>query len=118
VLPGTPPCASAAPSGVISAAHVPVSVSCIDGAVITAAAGIAPAAPSNSFRSSAEDAREVLRGSETPPSPILVAAGTDQLSPCKGTAGIGGLEGPTAASSGKKKAETTGRSSTRIADAW
>jgi hypothetical protein len=94
---------------------VPVSVPCIEGAVITAAAGIAPAAPTISFRSSAEDAGEVLRGSETPPSPILAAAGTDQLSPCKGTAGIGGPEGTAAASSGKEKAATFGRPSTRIA---
>jgi hypothetical protein len=60
VLPGSPSCPSATLLGDISAAQEPVPAYCIDGAVINAAAGVALAAPTNSFRSSAENAGEVL----------------------------------------------------------
>jgi hypothetical protein len=89
VLPGSPSCPSAAPS--------------------------MPAAPTRSFRSSAENAGEVLRGSETPPSPILAAAGTDQLHPREGNIGLGSLEEPEATTTGNEKTATMGKTSTRIA---
>jgi hypothetical protein len=117
-LPGTPSSASSvASSGDIYAASAqePVPAPCIDSAVNAAVAGASPAIPPNPFRASAEGAGKVFRGSETPPSPILSAAGTSQLSPCKGVVGIGGLEGPEAALSGSEKEATLGKNSARIA---
>jgi hypothetical protein len=69
----------------------------------------------SSFHTSTEVTREILRRSETAPSPLLASAEANQISPIPGDTGLGSMEISSAAPLEGEKHASLGKNASRIA---